>query len=108
MYCNYQLLGERRDISDKAATAAVCTAITQSIIAREIHKVHPQLSAQHSTVTDSLRRLITVLYQLVTCSVTLNTVCSATTSPSATALVINSGFNYTFGAIRYPRRSDTD
>lgn len=48
MYCNYQLLGERRDISDKAVTAAVCTAITQSIIAREIHKVHPLLSAQHS------------------------------------------------------------
>lgn len=49
MYCNYQLLGERRDISDKAATVAVCTAITQSIIAHEIHKVHPLLSAQSQT-----------------------------------------------------------
>lgn len=54
MYCNYQLLGERRDISDKAVTAAVCTAITQSIIAREIHKVHPLLSAQTVSAVLSL------------------------------------------------------
>lgn len=54
VYCNYQLLGERRDISDKAATAAVCTAITQSIIAREIHKVHPLLSAQTVSAVLSL------------------------------------------------------
>lgn len=102
VYCNYQLLGERHDIGQGRDRRCLHRNNTIDNCAW-----NPQ-SSPSTLWTDSLRHLITVLYQLVTCSVTLNTVCSATTSPSATALVINSGFNYTCGAIRYPRRSDTD